>query len=371
MKSSKINAIILCGGKGSRTHSEKNKVLCYFGAKTALEYCLDAFTPLCDNVVVVAAEKDFDEINGTAKIYGEKVTVTLGGKTRFESVKNGLKLIGDGIVLIHDGARPFVTEKIIKDCIDSALKYGSGVAAIKQTDTLKTVCDDTICGELDREHTYCVQTPQAFDVEQIKNAYNAAKSDLYTDDSAVYLAFGGRPKIVLGSIDNKKITTAEDLISTPPCQNIGCGVDFHVFAPRRKLIIGGVQIPYDKGLLGNSDADVLAHAVMDALLSAIGQPDIGVLFPCTDEFSGADSMKLLETVVNKVSECNKKIISVSATIMAQAPKMKNYIPLMRQRLCDVMRIRVDQVNVSATTTEGLGVIGEGKGIAASAVCLLQ
>ena len=157
----------------------------------------------------------------------------------------------------------------------------------------------------------------------------------------------------------------------PPCQKIGSGMDFHVFAPDRRLVVGGVNIPYPQGLLGNSDADVLTHAIMDALLSAIGEKDIGVIFPCTDEYKDADSIELLKIVACKVKLSGHTIISVSATIMAQAPKMKDHIPLMRKTLAEAMDIAEHCVNVSATTTEGLGVIGEGKGIAAGAVCLLQ
>ena len=369
MKSSRVSAVILCGGKGVRSGSKKNKVLCYFGVKTALEYCLDAFTPLVGNIIIVAAQSDKAEICEIAKPYGAKVV--LGGDTRTQSVASGLAAIEKSdIVLIHDAARPFVSEQTITDCIKSASELGSGIAAVKVTDTVKRVKDNIIVSELNRDELYNMQTPQAFRLTEIKKAYNEA-TGTFTDDSAVYAAAGFTPRIVLSSVSNKKITTPEDLISTPPCNMIGTGVDFHTFAPNRRLIIGGVHIPYESGLIGNSDADVLTHAIMDALLSAIGEPDIGVLFPCTDEFKDADSIELLKIVTAKVEKSGHKIINVSATIMAEAPKMKNHIPLMRKTLAVAMNIAEHQVNISATTTEGLGVIGEGKGIASSAVCLLQ
>lgn len=368
MKSS-VNAILLCGGKGERSGSKINKVLCYFGAKTALEYCLDAFSPLCDNIVVVSAERDIEQIREISAPYGAQTV--LGGDTRTQSVRSGLNAIKQcDVVLIHDAARPFVDQRTIKECIKSAQEFGSGIAAVKAVDSLKKVNDCVITDEIPRDDVYCIQTPQAFSFDKIKAAYLNV-SGTFTDDSAVYMAAGGQPRIVIGSIDNKKITTPEDLISTPPCQRIGAGMDFHVFVKERKLIIGGVEIPYELGLTGNSDADVLAHAIMDALLSAIDKPDIGVLFPCTDEYKDANSIELLKTVVALVNAANRKIISVSATIMAQAPKMKDYIPLMRKRLSSAMGISENSINVSATTTEGLGAIGEGKGIAAGAVCLLQ
>lgn len=369
MRSYDATAIILCGGKGTRTGSKLNKVLCYFGAKTALEYCLDAFSPFCKNIIVTATDDDKAEITEIATKYG--ASVVLGGETRTQSVKNGLQAVGDcDVVVIHDGARPFVSAETVRNCIESAHKYGSGIAAAKVTDTIKKVADGVITSEIDRDELYCMHTPQAFSAAEIKKAYNSV-SGTYNDDSAVYAAAGFSPRIVIDNGDNKKITYPQDLFSVPPCQRIGLGVDFHRFAENRPLILGGVTIPYKYGLIGNSDADVLTHAVMDALLSAIGEPDIGVLFPCTDEYRGADSIKLLKTVKEKIDRKNRKIIGISATIMAQAPKMRDYIPDMRKRISETLCIGVELINISATTTEGLGVIGEGKGIASSAMCLIQ
>ncbi len=365
---SSVDAILLCGGKGTRSGAKKNKVLCYFGVKTALEYCLDVFFGLCDNIIVVAAKDDYEEISAVAESYGAKVVV--GGTTRFLSVKNGLKEVKSDLVLIHDAARPFVDRETVENCIASAKRYGSGIAAVKVADTVKRVNDGAIIEEIDRKDLYYMQTPQAFVSNDIKKAYLNASGE-FNDDSAVYAAYGLTPHIVTSRSSNKKITMPEDLISTPPCQKIGTGIDFHRFQKGRKLILGGVNIDHEMGLVGNSDADVLTHAVMDALLSAIGEPDIGVLFPCTEEFRDADSIRLLETVMRKVDEHGCKVISVSGVIMAEKPKMKGYIPSMRAVLASAMKIDTSRINISATTTEGMGVIGEGNGIAASAVCLLQ
>lgn len=366
MKSS-VSAVILCGGKGERSGSPINKVLCYFGVKTALEYCLDAFAPCCDRLIVVAAKADLSRIEGLAGAYN--ATVVIGGETRTESVKNGLSALdGDGIVLIHDAARPFVTDDIINRCVSSAREYGSGVAAIKIVDAVKRVVGDTIIGEVDRNELYFMQTPQAFSLSEIKRAYNMV-GDSYTDDSAVY-TYIKPPRIVEGNATNKKITYPEDLLAAPPCEKVGVGVDFHRLENGRKLVLGGVTIPFERGLVGNSDADVLTHAVMDALLSASGNPDIGVLFPCTEEFRDADSIELLKTVVGLVKKSGYGIASVSATIMAKAPKMQKYIPEMRLSLSSAMDVHYSKVNISATTTEGLGIIGSGDGMASSAVALL-
>lgn len=363
-----ISAVILSGGKGERSGADKNKVLCYFGARTALECCLDALTPFCDKTVVVAAQADLEQASAIACKYGAEVIT--GGNTRTESVKNGLSVLsGDGIVLIHDAARPFVSSDIIKRCIASAEESGSGIAAIKVADAVKTAENGIITGELDRSNLYYMQTPQAFELNKIKAAYEKATRS-FTDDSAVYMSAGFSPVIVEGRIDNKKITYPEDMLTTPPCSKVGLGVDFHRLDFGRRLIIGGVQIPYERGLVGNSDADVLTHAVMDALLSASGNPDIGVLFPCTDEYKDADSIELLCRVTRIVEESGFGIASVSATIMAKAPKMQGYIPKMRSILSSAMGIDEGKINISATTTEGLGIIGNGDGMASSATALL-
>ena len=370
MKLSALSAIILCGGKGLRAGSTKNKVLCYFGIKTALEYCLDTFSPICDKLIIVANKNDIDEIHTIADKFG--ASVVIGGESRTESVKNGLIALDDStdIVLIHDAARPFATEQTVLDCIASAREFGSGIAAVKVTDTVKRVTDGIITSEVSRNDLYYMQTPQAFRMSEIKKAYENADC-VYNDDSAVYAAAGFSPRIVLSSADNKKITMPEDLISTPPCNKIGTGVDFHRLSSGRPLIVGGVNIPFDKGLIGHSDADVLTHAIMDALLSAIGEPDIGVLFPSTDEFKDANSVQLLKSVIAKVKSSGRKIMSISGTIMAQAPKMRPHIPKMRAVLASAMEVDERVINLSATTTEGLGIIGNNEGIAASAVCLLQ
>ncbi len=366
------DAVILCAGKGARAKTAKNKVLCYFGAKTAIEYCLDAFAPFCNSLIVVAAEDDIDEIKEISAPYS--ATVTVGGATRFLSVLNGLKKATSPTVIIHDAARPFVTKEIIEKCIKSAETHGSGIAATPTVDTIKRVENGMIVKNIKRDGLYNVQTPQAFDTKKIVDAYLKAAenpSSLYTDDSAVFAAYGYAPVIVESDPSNKKITTPQDIIALPPCQKIGNGIDFHRLVPKRKLILGGVEIPNKKGLLGHSDADVLTHAVMDALLSAIGMPDIGVLFPSTEQYKNANSLELLDEVMRYVSEAKYSIMSVSAVVIAKEPKLSPFMTNIRQTLAERMNLELHQINVSATTTEGMGVIGQGDGMAATAVCLLN
>lgn len=370
-----VGAVIVCAGRGARTGLAYNKVLHMLGQKTVVETVLDAFEGKTDKTVLVVSPADREKIAELAAPYAD-VTLCDGGETRFSSVYNGLKALGDcEVVLIHDGARPFVTSEIIDACIDSTAKFGSGIAAVPTVDTIKTVCGNRITSSLDRSALVNVQTPQAFKYNEITSAYEkavASGKSSFTDDSEVYAQAGYSPVTVRGSYDNIKITTPNDLFGkTPRGMHIGAGFDVHRLVEGRKLVLGGVRIPYELGLFGHSDADVLTHAVMDALLSAAGAPDIGVLFPDTSpETDGISSTVLLDRVMNMLDERGLEITSVSAVVIAQKPKLAPHIQSIRKSLSDYMHTDVSAVNVSATTTEHLGIVGDGKAIAASATCLL-
>ena len=197
-------------------------------------------------------------------------------------------------------------------------------------------------------------------------------TDGVTDDAEAYERAGYSPRLVDGSYDNIKITTATDLLRLSQNNKIGVGYDVHRLVEGRPLILGGVRIEHEKGLLGHSDADVLTHAVMDALLSAAGLPDIGVLFPDTDDrFDGISSLKLLKEVLNKLRERELEIVNVSAVAIAQKPKLSPVIKDIRASLAAALETDNARVNVSATTTEGLGIVGNGDAIAATASCILS
>jgi len=324
----------------------------------------------------------------------------LGGATRSESVRNGLAAIKSQmpdagaicdfakdnnksppspfVIVIHDGARPFVTAELIGKTIESAFLHGSGIAAVPAVDTIKETDGIKITRTLPRSRLYHMQTPQAFRFAEIADAYEKVTEDCL-DDSETYQKAGYIPRIVTGDYANIKLTTERDFLhaewgisgsgpKTPP--RIGAGFDIHRLVENRPLILGGVHIPFEKGLLGHSDADVLTHAVMDALLSAAGLPDIGVLFPDTDPaYKGADSMKLLQQVNEKIRK-GFTVGNISAVVMAEKPKLASYIPDICKSVASALSIHPNQVNVSATTTETLGIVGSGKGMAASATCIL-
>ena len=366
-------AVIVCAGKGERTGLSYNKVFYNLGHKTVIETVLDAFTASSvGKVTLVAASDDLARIKELVKPYSN-VSVCTGGATRAESVKNGLRAVKDcDIVVIHDGARPFIRPNLIDASIESAEKYGSGILAVPATDTIKEVSDGVVVRSLARQGLYNIQTPQTFKYDDIKKAYDSV-SGTFTDDAEVFERAGFTPHIVLGSYDNTKITTEYDLVkSTPHGVKIGIGFDLHRLVKSRPLIIGGVEIAYEKGLEGHSDADVLTHAITDALLSAAGLPDIGVLFPDNDpSLLNISSLILLDRVADELRMHNFSINNISAVIIAQKPKMAGHIEAMRNTLAKHLGIGKDSINISATTTETLGVTGKGKAIAASASCLLS
>ena len=366
-------AVIVCAGKGERSGLAYNKVLHCIGHKTVLETALDAFfAAKISRIVVVASKADEAQIRELTAPYGE-ITVCLGGQTRAQSVHNGLKALGScDVVAIHDGARPFITPDIINASIASAEKFGSGIVAVPVVDTIKQVADGEIVRTLPRSELYAMQTPQTFRYADIVAAYERGDCDGCTDDAEVYSRAGFTPRIVLGSYDNIKITTASDLFRAFSPDSIGAGFDVHVLKSGLPLYLGGVEIPHDKGLVGHSDADVLIHAIMDALLSAAGLPDIGVLFPDTaEEFRGIRSTILLDRVCKEIKNAGFGIVNVSAVIIAQQPKLAGHIDSIRDSLARILSVDKAQVNVSATTTERLGIIGNGDAIASSASCLLR
>lgn len=360
------SAIIVAGGESSRF--EKNKIFASLYGKTLIENTVGSFWGIADEIVLVANPKDMRRME--LLFEGKGIKLTEGGHTRTQSVLNGLDALSkdSAVVAIHDGARPYVSQKLVKDCFDAALCDGSAIPVVHAVDTVylqeadavKFVAKDKLCN---------VQTPQTFLTNQIKQAYakrDAAK--VYTDDSQVYLDCFGKIRFVEGERQNIKITYPSDLYGT----SIGNGFDVHPLTSGRKLILGGVEIPHDKGLDGHSDADVAVHAVMDAVLCGIGERDIGVQFPDTDDrHKDACSITLLQKVAELVKNKKAAVQSVSCVIMAQEPKLAAYIPQMCLNISRALGIPQARVNISATTTEKLGIIGEGKGIAAQAVCITQ
>lgn len=369
-----VCALICAGGKGTRAGFNKNKLLKDVLGIPVLERTIAAFAAAgISEIVVAAAREDFPEIAPLCRKYG--ATLCEGGATRFLSVYSGLQQIKSEIVLIHDGARPFVSAETVAACIQSVKTYKSGVCAVPATDTLAAANEN---GEIEsypvRAKTYRLQTPQGFYLAEIRAAYDQAiqngETD-FTDDSSVYAKYIRAPKLCAGEEKNIKLTYAEDFRKA--FARVGIGVDTHAFGRAQNyIVLGGVQVPSESGLIAHSDGDVLCHAVMDALLSAAGLKDIGHYFPDTSaEWENADSMKMLAKVISLVRGQGFRPVNLSAAIQAEKPRLAKYIGAIKKSLASALNLPETAVGISAGTNEKLGYIGEGKGITANAAVLLE
>ena len=358
-------AILLCAGGSARMGFDK--LLTPIAGKTAIERSLDALLSGGADSVVFA-------VSPSSRAYVEALAcpvphaVVDGGETRAKSVKHALDAVKNAeIVAIHDAARCMVSPEIVRASIESARRYGSGVVAAKAADTTMLLGTDGLPVPLEREKLVRMQTPQTFRLSEIKRAYEGDLSRA-TDDCSLYIAAGYTPKFVFvsGEHANQKLTSAEDwLLALATYAHVGTGFDTHRLVEGRRLVLGGVEIPFEKGLLGHSDADVLTHAVIDALLGAASLGDIGRHFPDSDPaYEGADSISLLEEAVRRVHAAGYRVGHVDATVIAQRPKLAPYWPGMRARLAAAMDVEPAAVSLKATTTEGMN--DEGRGLCISA-----
>jgi 2-C-methyl-D-erythritol 4-phosphate cytidylyltransferase/2-C-methyl-D-erythritol 2,4-cyclodiphosphate synthase len=385
----KICGIILAAGSSRRMGASRNKVFIKFEGISALVRSVDTHkqSALFDNLIIVCRKEDMPVIQSklSRHVQGMRYRLAPGGAERQYSVENALAFVEEDtdIVSVHDAARCFVTPQIIKDCVASAIRLGSGVSAVSAVDTVKRVSGRRVAETLNRDELVLVQTPQVFKKELIMRAYVRAREDgvLGTDDSFLVERLGEDVYIVNGSVNNIKITTPYDLkigeriagdakmISN---LRIGSGVDVHALGPGRKLILGGVEVPSDVGLIGHSDADVLVHAMMDALLGAARLGDIGELFPPEDpKYAGISSILLLKMVGELLNNCGYTIINIDATLILQRPKILPYKKDMIRNIASALEIDEQYVSIKATTTEELGFAGRGEGASAHSVCIVQ
>ena len=367
-------AIIAAAGRGSRAGVDKIRMT--IEDETVLTKCVRPFISCAAvDAVIVVVRADAIEATGAllSSFDGKPIYVIAGGETRTESVRNALlyveKTFGteNVVVAIQDGARPFVTEALIERCMLGAAKAGSAVPVVPCSDSIRKI-EDGGSRAVDRREYVLVQTPQCFDLVRLLAAYKGAEEA--TDDATLYEKKYGCVSLVEGDVGNRKITYLSDNYGDN-YNRVGVGYDVHELVVGRPLILGGVNIPHDKGLLGHSDADVLTHAVMDAVLTAADLPDIGHFFPPDDPaYEGADSLVLLETVRDAVRKKGYAVVNVSATIMAEKPKLARYLPEMERKIASVLGINETEVRFAATTTEKLGIVGEERGMASEAVALL-
>lgn len=378
-------AVVVAAGRGVRMGAAVNKVLLPLCGEPVIRHAVRAFCEAdeIDGVVVVASADETEQMRAALCGLEKVCAIVPGGSTRQESVKNGLDALPKEarIALVHDGARPLISRELIARCIRQTEDCGSAVVCTPVTDTVKVEKDGCVVRTLDRSQLRAVQTPQCFFAGELKAAYEAAARDgvSVTDDASVMEHAGHSVHLLESSEVNFKLTTPEDLRRAEDIigerkfmqrlPRTGFGYDVHKLVSGRRLILCGKEIPWEKGLDGHSDADVVVHALMDALLGAACLGDIGRLYPDNDPaFEGADSMKLLADVLRRVKDAGYAVVHADVTIVAQKPKLMPYMDEMRRNLENAMPGA--QVNVKATTTERLGFEGRGEGISAQAVATI-
>ena len=387
-------AVIAAGGMAQRMQGI-NKQTMQAGEIPVLARSIVAMAQVeqIKEIVVVSRKESFEEILSWKQTYHlPEFILTEGGESRQQSVKNGIEKLSEKVeyFVIHDGARPFADKSLILRCLADAAEHEAATAAVPVKDTVKQAAPDgSIAATPDRSTLYLAQTPQIFERNLYLSALQKAQQQgkEFSDDCQLIEFLGHPVWLSLGDYRNIKITTPEDREIAEVFAGqmdreagrkekkmdirAGHGYDVHKLVEGRKLILGGVDIPWEKGLLGHSDADVLTHAVMDSLLGAAAMGDIGKHFPDNDpKYLGADSVELLRHVVKSIEKEGYSISNIDATIIAQQPKLKDYVPQMRQNLADACKIDISQVNVKATTEEKLGFTGSGEGMSAHSVCIL-
>jgi 2-C-methyl-D-erythritol 4-phosphate cytidylyltransferase/2-C-methyl-D-erythritol 2,4-cyclodiphosphate synthase len=377
----KVAVIIAAGGQGTRLGGAVPKQWLAFGGRTLLERSVAAFDahPRVTEIVVVVPPGTTDvPVPPTATAQ----RIVTGGARRQDSVAEGFAAVSAdaSVILVHDAARPFVTADVIDRAIEGAIASGAVVPAVPVHDTVKQVTpgNSRIIGTLPRETLFLAQTPQGFRRDILAAAIDAGRAGASGTDEAMLAEHAGHAvHVVPGDEANVKITTAADLErararSAPPAFRIGTGYDLHVFAEGRPLILGGVRIPYDRGLKGHSDADAVCHAVTDAILGAANLGDIGRLFPDTDpRFKDADSLVLLADAASRVRDAGWQVVNVDVVVIAERPKIGPHATAMQASLAATLGVDAGAIAIKGKTNEGVDATGRGEALAVHAVALIS
>lgn len=394
----RLGVVVVAAGRSSRMGGI-DKQVATLGGEAVISHSLRVFEEFDDvgSIVLVMSaenlEEGIDAVNagGFSKVVG----VVRGGERRQDSVKIGLDLLagqGSGapeFVAVHDGARPFIDSEMIVRGLATAQKIGSGIAAVPVKDTIKTAPHRVVTDTPDRSGMWAVQTPQIFRFDILKTAHEMTDEDV-TDDASMVESVGGLVAIFDGSNDNIKITTPEDLelatlIYDRRTSNLdsgtggivvegsrfGIGFDGHGLVDGGPLRLGGIDIEFDQHLDGHSDGDVLFHAIASAILGAAGLGDLGGRFPSSDErYAGFDSAQFIAESARLAAEAGWLVSHLDATIIAQRPRLASEAPKMASKLADIDGLDQTSINVKVTSTDHVGAIGAGEGIAAQAVATL-
>lgn len=373
-------ALIVAAGRGERAGGTIPKQYSDLLGRPVLAWSVSAFARAGVDQIVVAIDAEHQAFADAALNASPSVRTVAGGATRTDSVRAGLAALSNvDVVLIHDAARPGVSTETIAALID-AIKGGAKAVApsLPVADALAQVRDDTILSEVDRASLRRVQTPQAFDGATLRNAYALAGAQSFSDDLAVLRAAGVETKLIAGDIRLSKLTYAEDrellerLLSGERITCVGSGIDAHRFGPGDHVTLCGVKVAHDKGLIGHSDADAGWHALVDAILGALGEGDIGAHFPPSDpQWKGADSETFLRHAAKLAQNAGARIVHVDVTLVCEKPKIGPHREAMRARTAEVLGLPLSRVSVKATTTERMGFLGREEGLAAQATATLD
>lgn len=388
----KVGVVVVAAGTSSRMNGTDKQVADLRGWPVFI-HCLRMFES-CDRinfVSVVLSETNFEigrrsiEQSGLSKV----VATLVGGSRRQDSVRLGIEAldsISDGVdwIAVHDGARPFVDEEMVHRGLVAALTTGASVAAVRVKDTIKDVgAGGVVVSTPDRSRLWAVQTPQIFRADLLRKAHSSVTEDV-TDDASMVERVGGKVTVFEGDYDNIKITTPGDLTlaetisdrrSGQPTDQTnrrwGIGFDGHRLIQGGPLKLGNVEIEFDHRLEGHSDGDALLHAVSSAFLGAAGLGDMGSNFPSSDQsLKGIDSAELLKRALVKMNESGWVAERLDATIIAQRPRLSGHVAAIRDRIAAITSLEPSAVNIKVTSTDHVGAIGEGQGIAAQAVATI-
>ncbi len=378
----KTIALIVAAGQGNRVGGEVPKQYRVIAGKTVLAHAHEALAShdAIDGVVVVVAAGQQDLAQA---LLGEDVQVVVGADSRRGSVHAGLEAIaaagGADIVLIHDAARPFLPPVVVDRLLDALMDKDGAIPILPVADTLVRGADGFMENTVDRAQLHRVQTPQAFRFPAILAAHRTwDTAHDATDDAQILRACGHDVILVQGDERLNKLTYEQDfsrvqaLLAPAFVTRVGMGYDVHRLAAGEPLWLGGVLVPHDRGLAGHSDADVALHAIVDAVLGALGDGDIGSHFPPSDpQWRGASSDRFLAHARDRVKAHQGRIDHIDLTIICEAPKIGPHREAMRARIAEILEVSIRQVSVKATTTERLGFAGRREGIAAQAVATLS
>ncbi|HEX3848943.1 MAG TPA: 2-C-methyl-D-erythritol 4-phosphate cytidylyltransferase [Steroidobacteraceae bacterium] len=393
LRERRVWAIVPAAGRGARfasssaTRSQPKQYAALRGA-TVIEWSLRALLaePRIHAVVVALAPDDSHWVSVASRLKSNKLYTTLGGPTRQQTVLEGLAFLAAHAdphdwVLVHDAARPCLSLQDLGRLLDALETQEHGaVLAAPLVDTIKRETREGVA-TVDREGLWRALTPQVFALDELRTALedSAREGVIVTDEAQAIERRGGRPALVAGSAFNVKVTRPEDLIAaenilknmeeTP--MRVGQGFDVHAFGEGDHVVLGGVRIPHVRGIVAHSDGDVVIHALCDAVLGALGDGDIGQHFPDTDaRYRGADSRTFLKAVAEKIAAAGLKLMNADVTVVAEAPRIGAHRAAMARNLAEDLGVSIRQINIKATTTERLGFIGRGDGLAAFASVLL-